>query len=149
MSRAPLRFLAVAGVAALTFAAPATAFAAGHSHSTKTTHSSNKHHGKPASTRFTAAGTVTAVDASAGTVTLADKGGSKDLHGQSVTVVVDDSTKVTRDDASATLADVQVGDHVAANGHRSSDALTAAHLNASSQADDTDTTDTDSTDTTA
>lgn len=134
MSFTPLRVAAVVGAAALTFAAPATAFASGHGHQqqAKTQHS-HKHHGKPAPARFTAAGVVTAVDTTNNTVTLADKGGSKDLHGKSVTVSVSPTTKVTRNDAPATLADVQVGDHVAANGTRGADgALNARHVNAES-----------------
>jgi hypothetical protein len=136
VSRPALRAVAVAGVAALTLAAPATAFAAshGHAHQAKAkSHSSHKHHGKPAPAKFTAVGTVTAVDPTGGTITLADKGGSKDLHGKSVTVTVSPSTKVTRDDAPSSLSSVQVGDHVAANGTRADGGvLNAKHVNAES-----------------
>ena len=133
MSSSPLRFVAVAGVAALTFAAPATAFAAGHSHATKPSHSSHKHHGKPARARFTAVGTIVSVDTTAGTVTINDNGGSKDLHGNTAVVVtVSSTTKITLDDASVTLDKLQPGDHVMANGTRANGALNAAHVNASS-----------------
>ena len=133
MSHSLLRIVAIGGVAAVTFAAPATAFAAGHGHGHAKTHHSHKHHGKPAPARFTAVGVVTAVDTTAGTVTLADNGGSRDLHGKSVTVAVSSTTKVTRDDAPATLAQVQPGDHVAANGTRGiGNVLNAKHVNADS-----------------
>ena len=133
MSRSPLRVVAVVGVAALSLAAPATALAAGHAHHAAKTHSSHKHHGKPAPVRFTATGTVTSVDSTAGTVTLADKGGSRDLHGKTVTVTVSATTKVTLDDAPATLDKIQPGDHVAANGTRGTGgALNAKHVNAES-----------------
>ena len=134
MSRSALRGVAVASVAAITLAAPVSAFAAthGHTHQSKVkTHSSHKHHGKPASTRFTATGSVVSVGT--GTVTIADKGGSKDLHGKTITVVVSSTTKVTRDDATVTLDKLQAGDHVAANGTRGTDgSLNAKHVNADS-----------------
>lgn len=143
---------AVAGAVLFVPAAASTAYAAGHGHGHGHGQHAAKvhHHGKPAAKKFTATGTVTAVDGD--TVTLDDKGGSRDLHGTSVTAVVTDTTKVTRDDAPATLADVQVGDHVMVNGSRGSDdagnaVLTARHVNASSQTDDaTDATDDSSAD---
>lgn len=144
MSSVAIRRLAIAGVAALAVATPISAYAAPHghggAHATKASHASKtnhgkKHHGKPAPKHFTAVGTVTAVDAAAGTVTLADKGGSKDLHGKSVTVVVTSTTKLTRDDANVTLDKVQAGDHVSANGNRGTDgSLNARHVNAESPA---------------
>ncbi|HEU5007465.1 MAG TPA: hypothetical protein VFT67_10850 [Jatrophihabitantaceae bacterium] len=70
------------------------------------------------SARFTATGTVTAVDTTGQTVTLADRGGSRDLHGTSVTITAAATATIELDDATATLADVQVGDHVAAHGTR-------------------------------
>lgn len=139
MSSVVLRRLAVAGVATLAVAAPVSAYAAPHggahatkpSHATKSSHG-NKHHGKPAQKHFTAVGTVANVDPAAGTVTINDKGGSKDLHGQPVTVIVTDTTKITRDDATVTLDKIQPGDHVSANGNRGTNGLTAKHVNAES-----------------
>ena len=92
--------------------------------------SQTANHGKRPVT-FTATGVVTAVDPVAGTLTVADKGGSRDLHGTSVMVTVAATTSVEVDDAAATLSDVNVGDHVAANGVRSvGPVFTARHVNA-------------------
>ena len=133
MSSSALRVISLSTLAAVTFAAPVAALAADHGHHAAKPSHGNKHHGKPAEKHFTATGVVTAVDAGAGTVTIADKGGSRELHGTTVTIAVSATTKITRDDASATLADLQSGDHVAANGLRGSDgSLNAKHVNASS-----------------
>lgn len=153
----PVRLAAAAVIGALVVATTASASAAGnHGHHTAAAQHSNKgkhnggtkgkhngaaehtnkgkhngqlkQHGKPA--KFTATGTVTAVDTTAGTVTVADQGGSRDLHGTSVTVVVPDTAKVVRH-GPATLSDVQVGDHLAANGVRSDGpTFTAEHVSA-------------------
>ena len=135
MSVSTRRGLALVGVAALAFASPATAFAAGHSgdHS-KATHQNHKHHGKPASRRFTATGTFDAVGADGLTFTMDDKGGSKDLHGKlGVVITTSSKTKVTLNDAAATLANLAPGDHVAVNGLRGPNGeLDALHVNADS-----------------
>ena len=135
MSVPTRRGLALVGVAALAFASPATAYAAGHSggHS-KATHQNHKHHGKPASRRFTATGTFDAAGADGLTFTMDDKGGSKDLHGKlGVVITVSSKTKVTLDDAAATLANLAAGDHVAVNGLRGANGeLDALHVNAES-----------------
>jgi len=133
-----------AAAAALVLAAPAaTAFADNPGHGHSGTH--GKSHG-----HFTANGKVTAVDADS--FTFHAKGGSKDLHGTDVTVTVTDATKMRRDGAKATVADLQVGDRVNVNGWRNEDgSLTARHVNAHAPAtdDSTDSTDaTDGTDTT-
>lgn len=54
-----------------------------------------------------AEGTVDAVDAGAGTITINPKSGSP------VALTTDSSTRITRNGAAATLADVKVGDHAA------------------------------------
>ena len=116
-----------AAVAALVVAAPAVALADnpghGHGHSTtNTTSGTSKSH-------FTANGKVTAVGADS--FTMHAKGGSKDLHGSDVTVVVTDTTKMRRDGAKATVADLQVGDRVNVVGTRGTDGtFTARHVNA-------------------
>jgi hypothetical protein len=141
--------LAGAAAAALVLAAPAAAAFAdspsgSHSHSgTHANHGKSKMH-------FTANGKVTAVDATGSTFTFHAKGGSKALHGTDVTVSVTDTTKMRRNGAKATLADLQVGDRVTVNGARADDgSLTARHVNANGPAAaDTTGTDTTGTDTT-
>ena len=115
-----------AAVAALVVAAPAVALADnpghGHGHSSTTTSGKSKSH-------FTANGKVTAV--SGDTFTMHAKGGSKDLHGTDVMVTVTDSTKMRRNGAKATVADLQVGDWANVVGTRGSDGtFTARHVNA-------------------
>jgi hypothetical protein len=123
-----LAALAVAGVLAL---APAPAALAGdghgHGHGHGKTHVSGAHHGKPAAKRFTATGTVTAVTGDQ--LTLADKGGSRDLHGTDVTVTVPDTAHIRRG-GPAVLADLQPGDHVMVNGMRTEEGLVARHVHA-------------------
>ena len=53
-------------------------------------------------------GTVSAVDAGAGTITITPRTGSP------VALTTDSATRITRNDAAATLADIKVGDHAAA-----------------------------------
>lgn len=132
-----------AAAAALVLAAPAaTAFASNPGHGQSGTHGN---HGKSHS-HFTANGKVTAVDGDS--FTFHAKGGSKDLHGTDVTVTVTDATKMRRDGAKATVADLQVGDRVNVNGSRGDDgSLTARHVNAHSPAADDSTDATDGTDT--
>ena len=132
--------LAGAAVAALVVVAPAAALAdnPGHGSGQSATHAN---HGK-SKMHFTANGKVTAVDTDSFTMHV--KGGSKDLHGTDVTVTVTDTTKMRRDGAKATVADLQVGDRVNVVGARGSDGtLTARHVNAHGP-DATDTTSTDS-----
>jgi hypothetical protein len=79
-----------------------------------------KGHSKPA---FVHGGTVTAVDAETSTLTFVVRGGqNKALRGCTLTVVVNESTKINRDDAVATLADVVAGDHVNVKGTTARDA---------------------------
>lgn len=80
--------------------------------------------------RFTATGTVVAVGLE--TITVGVKGGDKALRGTAVLINVASDAKITRDDLAATLAEVQVGDHVAIQGTRADGVLTAAKVNASS-----------------
>jgi len=74
---------------------------------------------------FVHAGKVTAVDTTAGTVSFVVRGGSvKALRGCTITVVVPTTAKIHRNDATATLADVVVGDHVNVKGTIAKDATT-------------------------
>ena len=122
--------LAGAAAAALVLAAPAaTAFASRPADGQTSTHANQS------KSHFTANGKVTAVDATSFTMHV--KGGSKDLHGTDVTVTVTDSTKMRRDGAKATVADLQVGDRVNSHGTRGADGtLTARHVNAHGPAAD-------------
>ena len=134
-------FAGVAAAALVVAAPAATAFAANPGHGHGGTHGN---HGK-AHSHFTANGKVTAVDGDS--FTFHAKGGSKDLHGTDVTVTVTDATKMRRDGAKATVADLQVGDRVNVNGSRGEDGtLTAKHVNAHAPAVDDSTDATDATD---
>ena len=127
-----------AAVAALVLSAPAaTAFASKPADDQSSTHVNQ---GK-SKTHFTANGKVTAVDATSFTMHV--KGGSKDLHGTDVTVTVSDTTKMRRNGAKATVADLQVGDKVNVHGARNADGtFTARHVNAHGPAADSTGTDT-------
>jgi hypothetical protein len=134
-------FAGVAAAALVVAAPAATAFAGnpGHGHGQSGAHGN---HGK-SHHHFTANGKVTAVDGDS--FTFHAKGGSKALHGTDVTVTVTDATKMRRNGAKATVADLQVGDRVNVNGWRADDdSLTARHVNAHGPAadDSTDATDT-------
>src|SRR2546423_617795 len=107
-----VRTLAVgAALTAMSFTAVPLAMANATSHKPATnTHKPATNTHKPApkthkpAKHFTATGTVVSVDLGAGTVTLADKGGSKDLHGKTVTVLTGAKTKIVRNGAKAALS---------------------------------------------
>ena len=124
-----LATVAVAGVLALApaSAAVASGHGSGGSHGHGSTHAAT-HHGKPASKKFTATGKVTSVDGDQ--LTLADKGGSKDLHGTDVTVTVPADAHIRRG-GPAVLTDLQPGDHVSVHGQRTDAGLVASHVHAS------------------
>jgi hypothetical protein len=85
-------------------------------------HGKKKGHSKPA---FVHAGKVTAVDATASTLTFVVHGGQvKALRGCTLTVVVTPDTKINRNDAAATLGDIAAGDHVNVKGTTTRDATT-------------------------
>jgi len=89
---------------------------AGKSHSKK----------EQAQRKFNLGGSLTAVDAVAGTATFRVHGGKfKALRGTELTVVLADGARVRRNDAAATLADFQVGDQVRAKGLRVDSVWTA------------------------
>lgn len=76
---------------------------------------------------FVHGGKVTAVDATAGTVSFVVHGGQvKALRGCTITVSVPSTAKILRNDATATLADIVVGDHVNVKGTIAQDATTHA-----------------------
>ena len=79
---------------------------------------------------FTVNGAVTAVDPSAGTVTIAVTGGMKDLRGTTVTVTLAVGAKIVVDEARAGLPAVQVGSRVTAVGVRAGSVLSGTKLSA-------------------
>ena len=92
---------------------------------------------KPKRVRFVEIGTVTSVDATAGTVTLVVKGGSKrQLRGTSLTVNVTDSTRIRRNGEKATLADLVAGDRVMVEGTRTDSGYSALRVRARSAKSD-------------
>lgn len=75
---------------------------------------------------FVHAGKVAAVDTVAGTVSFVVRGGqNKAIRGCVLTVVVTENTKINRDDAPATLAQIATGDHVNVKGTSAKDATTS------------------------
>jgi hypothetical protein len=121
--------VAAAAATALTFTAIPAGLASAKTHPKPPQVKVHPAKAHPAAKHFTAVGTVVSVDVAAGTVTLADKGGSKDLHKTTVTVLTDTKTKIVRAAAKATLASVVAGDHVTAVGTRTTAGLLASHVN--------------------
>ena len=80
--------------------------------------------------RFVATGTVVAVGADS--LTASVEGGTKSLRGTEAVFSVPADVRVNRDDVTVTLADVQVGDHVAVTGTTVDGVLVANKVNASS-----------------
>ncbi|PPK95926.1 uncharacterized protein DUF4330 [Kineococcus xinjiangensis] len=79
-----------------------------------------------------AGGTVTAVDAAAGTLTFTVKGGrNKALRDKPLTVTVAKDAKITRDDAVVELSAVLVGDRVQVKGVKVDATYTVARVAAS------------------
>lgn len=139
------RLAAIGCGLALAVGTPAAAFAShtnhghGHGHGGPAAgHGNSKGHNK---SNFTAVGKVVSVDA--GSITINDKGGSKSLHGTTVTISVPDTATVIVDDAAASLSDVGAGDHVVVKGSEGADSYTAKKVVASSP-DSTDTNSEDS-----
>jgi hypothetical protein len=79
----------------------------------------------PKPVRFTASGTVTAVDAGAGTVTLLAKGGTKDVRKKTVTVSVPDRASLRLNGKKVTLSALAAGQRIEVVGRRSGSTYTA------------------------
>jgi hypothetical protein len=172
VSTTSFRIAAVGSGLVLALGAPAAAFAShanhghhgqssghgksashahGHGHGRNADHGKGHGHGKGHAKghnkdKFTAVGTVASVDAAGGTVTVNDKGGTKALHGTTVTVSVPDTARVIVDDVDGSLSDVAAGDHIVVKGTASA-SYTATKVVAStpgsddSSSDPTETTD--------
>lgn len=87
----------------------------------------------PKPVRFASTGTVSAVDATARTITITVSGGK--LKVQSVSATVAASAKVVRNDAPATLGALRVGDKANVVGVSVGSVLTADGVRASGVAD--------------
>jgi hypothetical protein len=85
---------------------------------------------KPVKVNFTAEGTVTAVDAAAGTVTVAAKGGTTDVRGSSVTIAVPATTRIVVNGARGALADLAAGFRITVTGSRAGTDYTAGKIEA-------------------
>ncbi|UQU61699.1 hypothetical protein COUCH_21915 [Couchioplanes caeruleus] len=88
----------------------------------------------PKPVRFTASGTVTAVDAEAGTVTLLAKGGTKDVRKRTVTVVVPAKASLRVNGKKVTLSGVAAGQRIEVVGRRTGDVYTADVVRVSGRA---------------
>jgi hypothetical protein len=118
---------ALALVAAIIVPAASTATAA----YAKNDSSGSQHAGKPAKVAFTATGTITAVDTAAGTVTVAAKGGTKDVRGKTVTITVAAGTRIRVNGKRTSLSALAAGCRVAVLGVRQSTAYAALQIEAS------------------
>ena len=86
---------------------------------------------KPAaSAKFAVAGTVASVDATAGTIKINVKSGTKDVRRKTVTIVIAGSARIRVNGAKGTLADVKTGFRVAVSGTRSGTTYTATRVEA-------------------
>jgi hypothetical protein len=88
---------------------------------------------KPQKIKFAASGTVTAVDATAGTVTVAARGGTKDVRGTTVTVSVPGTAVVLVNGVRGTLAGIGAGYRIAMTGTHPGTGYTATKLVATSK----------------
>jgi hypothetical protein len=94
---------------------------------------------KPVRKAVVYAGTLTAVDSGASTLTLAVTGGNdKSVRGTSLTITVPTSARVLCDDHAATLADLTVGDSVNVKAARTGTVTIVVRVSAQSTEPDTD-----------
>jgi hypothetical protein len=87
---------------------------------------------KPVKASFAANGSVTAVDVDAHTVTVVVKGGTKDVKGRTVGILLPSSARIVLDDAPATAADIEAGFRITVTGTRVGNVYTASKVQASS-----------------
>jgi hypothetical protein len=128
------RRIAVAAALATAVAVPAASTAAAAA-SQPTTAS---HHGDKADktdkagkkTKFAASGTVTAVDAVAGTVTMKVKGGTKDVRRATVTITVPSSARIVVNGGRRPLADIAAGYGISVTGTHDDATYTASRVEA-------------------
>ena len=117
---------ALALVAAVIVPAASTATAAYAKHGSS--HSQAPH--KPAKVAFTATGTITAVDTAAGTVTVAAKGGTKDVRGKTVTMTVGAGSRVSLNGKRKSLSALAAGYRITVLGVRQAATYNALRIEA-------------------
>jgi hypothetical protein len=122
--------LPLSGVLLLTPVLATPAFAAGHhtarttSHGSAAAHHTAKVHRVP----FNAVGTVTGLDATASTITVAVHSGTRGLRGTTVTATVTSNAHIVADDTAITLTQVAVGSTVTIGGTRAGTTFTATRI---------------------
>ncbi|BCY09330.1 hypothetical protein [Actinoplanes sp. L3-i22] len=87
---------------------------------------------KPAKANFAANGSITAVDSTLGTVTVAVKAGTKDVKGHTVSILLPSSVRIVLNGAPATAADLKAGFRITVTGTRSGTVYTASKVQARS-----------------
>src|SRR3954454_3950658 len=112
---------AVSVTAAQAVAKPAVAHAA----ATK-----SAKHAKPVRLAFAADGSVTAVNATNASVTVAVKSGTKDVKAQTITVSVPSATRIVVNDSRKTLSDLAVGYRMTVTGTHTGSLYTAVKIEA-------------------
>ncbi|MFI7601895.1 hypothetical protein [Actinoplanes sp. NPDC049681] len=145
MRRAATAALLTAGILVPAVSTAAVAFASPSKHTSSAAKSTHKPEAtpkpkatpKPTKTpkaqkpvRFTASGTVTAVDAEAGTVTLVVKGGTKDVRKSTLTVTVPAKASVRVNSKKATVAALAAGFRIEVTGRRAGAVYTVDVLRA-------------------
>lgn len=139
MRRTALAALLAAGIAVPAVSTAAVAFAQPGKPGTgasaaKATPKPSKTTKAPKPVRFTASGTVTAVDAAAGTVTLLAKGGTKDVRRKTITVSVPAKASLRLNGKKVTLAALGSGQRIEVAGRRTGTAYTAEIVRAKGKA---------------
>jgi hypothetical protein len=125
MNFSRLAALPLAGALVLAPALATPAFAAHH---TTRSASVTRHTAKVHRVPFTGVGTVSAVDTTAGTITVAVRNGTRGLRGTTITATVTSTARIIANDAPIALADVPVGGTVTVSGTRSGSAFTATRV---------------------
>jgi hypothetical protein len=122
--------LPLAGALLLAPALATPAFAASHhtAHATSHATAAARHTAKTHPMPFTAVGTVTGLDTTADTITVAVRSGTRGLRGTTITATVTSSARILANDTAITLAQVAVGNRVTLGGTRSGTTFTATRV---------------------
>ncbi|MBW6439684.1 hypothetical protein KZ829_38745 [Actinoplanes hulinensis] len=84
----------------------------------------------PRKVAFQASGTITAVDVSAGTITVAARSGTKDVRGKTVTMTVPAGARIILNGKKITVAGLGAGQKVSVTGTRAGTAYTVTKIQA-------------------
>ncbi|GGN42301.1 hypothetical protein FHR83_007256 [Actinoplanes campanulatus] len=84
----------------------------------------------PRKVAFQASGTITAVDASAGTITVAARSGTKDVRRKTVTMTVPAGARIILNGKKITVAGLGAGQKVSVTGTRAGTAYTVSKIQA-------------------